>query len=287
MNWWLLGLNYESRVLIICCYLFLMSFTFSRAFCAPVHLCISSHEGGCKNSKTLRNDCGSISMKSRLAVVQGWHGANCSCLAWASSLVANKRGFFNQLFLLTLLSSYFSETSSGSMLVEHSERFRFWIEHTISTICTPLYSCDLQFAHLFSCLLCPCPLICVLLLEYMYMWPMRLGPWGPCMLHYIATLLGLAQYRKFTSNTSHEGMTSKNSRTLRNDRGSISKKSSRAGTPWSKLWLLSLGFICPCPDSPSAHPASYFSETSGGSMLVAHSRFQIWIEHTISTRPCK
>jgi hypothetical protein len=30
-------------------------------------------------------------------------------------------------------------------------------------------------------------------LEYMYMRPMRLGPWGPCMLHYIATLLGLAK----------------------------------------------------------------------------------------------
>ena len=76
------------------------------------------HEGGSNNSKTLRNDHGSISKKSGQAVVQGRHGANCSCLAWASSLLGRN------LSLLTLLSSYFSETSGGSMLAEHS---RFWI----------------------------------------------------------------------------------------------------------------------------------------------------------------
>lgn len=74
--------------------------------------------GGSNNSKTLRNDHGSVSKKSGQAVVQGRHGANCSCLAWASSLLGRN------LSLLTLLSSYFSETSGGSMLAEHS---RFWI----------------------------------------------------------------------------------------------------------------------------------------------------------------
>ena len=79
---------------------------------------VCPHEGGSNNSKTLRNGRGSISKKSGQAVVQGRHGANCSCLAWASSLLGRN------LSLLTLLSSYFSETSGGSMLAEHS---RFWI----------------------------------------------------------------------------------------------------------------------------------------------------------------
>jgi hypothetical protein len=35
-------------------------------------------------------------------------------------------------------------------------------------------------------------------LDYEYIRPMRLGPWGPCMATYIATLLGLAQINRIT-----------------------------------------------------------------------------------------
>jgi hypothetical protein len=111
----------------------------------------------------------------------------------------------------------------------------------------------------------------ILMITWAKLWEGSTGYWLLSVLPFLVLVVSLSTYvcplmKVWPARTVElSGMTT----------GASAKKSSSAGTPWSKLWLLSLGFICPCPDSPSAHPASYFSETSGGSMLVAHSRFQI------------